>query len=359
MSELQQWSVKYRPKSLKSFIGSPDTVKLVEQFLHRRTGHALLLTGPSGCGKTTLAKIIARKYAVQDINVRETNASSDSGIDEIRSMIEAARYVPLNQNACKVFVLEEAHGLTKKAAAALLRPIEEPPHNHLIWILVTDRPWMLDTAILNRLRKFPVNLPTDRELASYLWKIVQKENIFQDMQDSEAKKSCLLIARTAECVPREAVQILQNAHEGKVANFKDLRQYVIHTAKVGDVHMDKIAAEILIAILGDGKVEASAERLVNAYMDADAMGVLTRCVFQLHNLLIFILAGQRNKYYAIRPLVDGLQKGRRPKIDDITDVARIFGKLRNDLREVVLDPSTVILPTMLDCLFKIKGDNHG
>lgn len=353
-TELEQWSVKHRPTSLDSFIGSAGTVSLVRSFLERRTGHALLLTGPSGCGKTTLAKIIAKHYAKTKVNMQETNATADSGIDEVRRMIEASRYMPMQEDACKVFVIEEAHGLTGKAAAALLRPIEEPPHNRLIWILVTDRPWKLDGAVLNRLRKFPVELPDEKELARYLLRIVKAEKALRHIDGDELKKACLLMARVSGCVPREAVQLLQNAHEQRLRDFADIKKYIATSAASGDTQIDRVAAEVLSAILGTDKTEVAVSKLIKAYASVDAMGLLTRMVFQLHSLLLFALAGKSNLHFAVRPTLAAL-KGHKPPVEDMVETLRYISKVRNDLREVVLDPSTMILPALLDCVFRLRG----
>lgn len=355
MTQTEQWSTLYRPRTLKSVIGNQDTVKLVERFMEQRNGHAILLSGPSGCGKTTMAQIIGKHYAGMKSNYRETNASSDSGIDDVRSMIEASRYLPTNKDGCKVFVLEEVHGLTKKAASALLRPIEEPPHNQLLWILVTDKPWMLDTTILTRCRKFPVSLPDEKEVARYLMRVAKKEEAFSDLEEEELKKICIQIARAAGNIPREAIQILQNAHDSKVKDYVSLKKYVVQSAAAGDVQMDKVAAAILIAMLSKTKSAVAVKTIVQEYAKVDSMGLLTRCVFQLHSLLIFALGGKSNVYYAIRTLVDGL-KDDKPSIESIVLLLRVLGKTRNDLKEVVLDPSTIILPTILDCTFKLKGE---
>lgn len=356
MTEHVQWSVKHRPRTLDDFIGSENTVKLVRQFMEQRNGHALLLSGQSGCGKTTLAQIIAKHYSGgTKSNIRETNAASESGIDDVRQMIEATRMMPLTKDGCRIFVLEEAHGLSKKAASALLRPIEEPPHNRIIWIFVSDRPWMLDGAILNRLRKFPVDIPDEREVARYLYGIVKKEKALRKLDKDELKKALILIARAAGNVPREAVQMLQNAVDARLENFDDLKKYAIHSAAAGDVQMDKIAASILIAILGKDKSNYAVKTVVTEYAKVDAMGLLSRCVFQLHSLLLFALADKRNTYYAIKYLVDGFKKD-RPPIENMVTLLRVLGKTRNELKEVVLDPSTVILPTLLDCVFKLRGE---
>lgn len=351
MSETKQWSVKYRPKSLETMIGNESTIEIARHLIEKGDSHALLVSGPSGCGKTTLAKIIARVAAEENsVNVQEFNVGADGGKDTIRTMIEGARYMP-TKSGRKVFILEEAHGMTKQGAQALLRPLEEPPHNRLLWILVTDKPWMLDVTVSMRCRKLPVDLPLDKELASYLLRIVKKEAIFKQFDDDKVKKACILIARQAGNVPREAVQLLQNVADSKIQSFDDLKLWIVASRVGTDVQMDKIAAQILASIFSPDKVDVAVSKAVKAYAQVDSMGLLSRMLYILHALILFALAGKPN--YIIRTILDALGKN-KPQIEDMTYVLRVLAKTRNDLREVVVDPSTVILPTILDCIFKMR-----
>lgn len=348
MSDIQ-WSVGKRPKKLADIVGNADTKKVVKEYLELQNSHALLITGPSGCGKTTLAKLIARRLSGgHPTNIIESNFGADGGKDEARALIEGSRFMPPHADGKKVFICEEAHGLTRQGTMALLRPVEEPPHNFLVWIFLTDRPWMLDVALSGRCRKFPIEVPTEEELAPYLYQIVREEKALRHLEQEERRKACLLIARYSSCVPREAVQLLQNAHDAKVADFSELKKFVISARSGGDAVMDKVAAAILALILdikGNGEKRVTA--MVKLYASVDPIGLLNRMLYSLHALLLFALAGKPN--YIIRGIMGEL-KGAKPSVEHMSNVLITLGRVRQGLKEIVIDPSTVILPTLIDLL---------
>lgn len=348
MPEMQQWSVKYRPRKLDDIVGNAATKKVARELLELKNSHALLISGPSGCGKTTLGKIIARSFAVEPSNIDERNVAADGGKDDARQMVEGARYMPMSKDGFKVFILEEAHGLTKQAASALLRPMEEPPHNRLLWMLLTDRPWMLDAAIVGRCRKLTIEAPTEQETAQYLYRIVREERSLRGLSQDERKKACVLIARYTGCVPREGVQLLQNAHDARIKDFSTLQKYVVTARAGGDAAMDRVAATILAELLTPGKAEKRVNTIVKAYATVDPIGLLNRMLFQLHALLLFALASKPN--YAVRGLIDALGKN-KPSIETMSRALLVLGRIRQQLREIVIDPSTMILPTLLELVF--------
>lgn len=355
MSDLRQWSVKYRPKSLELFSGNQNTVSLVKEVIKNRSVHAILITGPSGCGKTTLANIVASKFneGIPGNHVTEKNMSDERGINEIRSLIESARYLPTSKDATKVYILEEAHGITKAAASALLRPLEEPPHSQLLWILVTDRPWVLEPTILGRCKTIPVTNPDVPELTKYLLRIVRKENAFENLEKDAVVRLCKLISKTTACVPRVAVQLLQTASELKTDNFTDLKQFVQSGAAVGDQQMDRTASRCLYYILSKSKMEKIVPPMMKEYASVEAMGLLNRMLFQLHDLLLFATAGKFS--YTVKNLLSQFEN--KPDIEDMTYLLRQLALTRNNLRDTVVNPSMLILPVLLDVAFSIREKN--
>lgn len=357
MVDHAQWSVKHRPRKLADIVGNETTKSMASQYLESRNSHALLLTGPSGCGKTTLANIIAKKFSGgSSANILEKNFAAEGGKDDARAMIEAARYLPMtsDRDVCKVFICEEAHGLTKQATAALLRPVEEPPHNQQIWIFVTDRPWMLDVAILTRCRKFPLEAPEEKDVARYVYSVIKDEKALRHLEQEDRKKAAFLIARYAGCVPREAIQLLQNVHDAKLKDLRGLKEYVIQAKSGGDAAMDRVASIILAAIFDrESKVDARISKLVRSYATVDTIGLLNRLLFCLHAVMLFALAGKHN--YAVKGVIEAFGKN-KPKIEDMSWVLLTLGRIRQQLREIVIDPSTVVLPTLMECVFKLSDE---
>src|SRR3990167_9297499 len=149
---------KYRPQTFNEVVGQQHVVQTLRGALTSgRVSHAYLFCGPRGSGKTTLARLLAKTAncenlgkngepcnkgsACQEINAGramdlvEIDAASNRGIDEIRELKEGIKFMPVKLKY-KVFVVDEAHQLTKEDANALLKTLEEPP-SHAIFILAT------------------------------------------------------------------------------------------------------------------------------------------------------------------------------------------------------------------------------
>ncbi|KKL06906.1 hypothetical protein LCGC14_2591330, partial [marine sediment metagenome] len=124
-------ALKYRPQTFDEVIGQDETVKQLRGALEKgNLGHALIFAGTRGCGKTTTARIVARELnpdlsaAEMSMVVSEVDAASNTGVDNVRELIENIRY---SSKGHKVIILDEAHMLSKNAFNALLKTLEEPP----------------------------------------------------------------------------------------------------------------------------------------------------------------------------------------------------------------------------------------
>lgn len=174
------WGIKHRPKSLRAFIGNDDVVSALQSMLESgKLPRTIIFSGPTGSGKTTLAEILAK-----EINNSESFASSgaisvncgaDGGIDNIRDLLERAKFLP--QGKCNVFILDEAHLLTKQAANALLVQLESKlPHN--LWILCTNEPDLLLPTLKGRSACFSLEYPNQTSSMRLLAKIAKREGVF-------------------------------------------------------------------------------------------------------------------------------------------------------------------------------------
>ncbi len=146
---------KYRSTDLNDVVGQEHITKTLAQSIKcEQISHAYLFTGPRGVGKTSVARILAKQVnalKVEDdsaayMDIIEIDAASNRGIDEIRSLREKINSAP-SQLEKKVYIIDEAHMLTKEAFNALLKTLEEPPA-HLIFILATTESHKLPETII-------------------------------------------------------------------------------------------------------------------------------------------------------------------------------------------------------------------
>ncbi len=165
---------KWRPNSFKDLVGQEHIAKTIENaILGGRLHHAFLFTGTRGVGKTTSARILARTLnctggdplvpcgecpSCKDIasghpmDVIEIDAASNTGVDNIRDLLEQTQYTPMI-GKYKVFVIDEVHMLSKSAFNSLLKTLEEPPP-HVVFIFATTEVNKVPQTILSRVQRF-------------------------------------------------------------------------------------------------------------------------------------------------------------------------------------------------------------
>lgn len=198
---------RYRPKTFAEVIGQEHTVRiLTNALLLNKVSHAYLFAGPRGTGKTSMARLLAKAVnceklsaaianhnpqidcepcnqcsSCQEINqgkaidLIEIDAASNRGIDEMRELREGIKFVPVKLKY-KVFIIDESHQLTKEAANALLKTLEEPPA-HAIFILATTELQKMIPTIISRCQRFDFRRLKTKEIFEALQKILKKEKI--------------------------------------------------------------------------------------------------------------------------------------------------------------------------------------
>jgi DNA polymerase-3 subunit gamma/tau len=193
---------KYRPESFADIVGQEQVVTLLTSAItQKKVSHAYLFCGGRGTGKTTTARIFARDVGCNPEDVIEIDAASNRGIDEIRELREAVRTAPFS-SPYKVYIIDEAHMLTKEAANALLKTLEEPP-SHVIFILATTDPEKLPQTIISRCQKVFFSSPDHATLASRLIHVSQEEKV------TLSEESALLIAHHGKGSYRDALGVLE------------------------------------------------------------------------------------------------------------------------------------------------------
>jgi DNA polymerase III gamma/tau subunit len=195
--------VKYRPETLEEFCGHISIVKAIqEDFKNGQLKHNIMLIGESGVGKTTLAYIIAKSLLkVHTASIKEINAADARGIDDVRDIIKDVSTRPLiGEN--KVYIIDEAHQLTKDAQNALLKPLESPKNAHVYWLFCTTNPNSIIKTIKNRCTQYALGSLSVSEVLDVLRPILKEEDI--KLPEAILK----IIVSKASGIPREAVKLL-------------------------------------------------------------------------------------------------------------------------------------------------------
>jgi DNA polymerase-3 subunit gamma/tau len=221
---------KYRPTTFADLIGQEAMVRTLRNaFAMGRVAHAFMLTGVRGVGKTTTARIIARALnctgpdgtggptadpcgvcpncvailADRHPDVQEMDAASRTGVEDVREIIEATRFRPM-QARTKVFVIDEVHMLSRNAFNALLKTLEEPPP-HVKFVFATTEIRKVPVTVLSRCQRFDLRRVSAAELAAHFGRIAAREGV------EAAPEVLALIAQAADGSVRDGLSLLDQA----------------------------------------------------------------------------------------------------------------------------------------------------
>jgi len=216
---------KWRPKKFTELVGQEHVVKALTNALDTgRVHHAFLFTGTRGVGKTTIARIFAKSLncekgessdpcgvcnacldidAGRFVDLLEIDAASNTGVDDVRDLIENAQYMPA-RGRTKVYLIDEVHMLSKSAFNALLKTLEEPP-GHVKFLLATTDPQKLPVTVLSRCLQFNLRRLDENQIGGQITKILAAEDI-------EAEAAAVkLLARSADGSLRDGLSLLDQA----------------------------------------------------------------------------------------------------------------------------------------------------
>ena len=192
----------YRPQGWGEVKGQEHVVRVLEASIkNKKIAHAYLFSGGRGTGKTSVARILAREIGVRPNDVYEIDAASNTGVDDIRELREGAYVLPL-QSPYKVYIVDEAHMLSRNVWNAFLKTLEEPPA-HVIFILATTERDKVPETVQSRCEVYTFKKPTREILSQSITDVAKKEGYALDRPASE------LIALLAEGSFRDALGILQ------------------------------------------------------------------------------------------------------------------------------------------------------
>ncbi|EJP77451.1 DNA polymerase III subunit gamma/tau [Stenotrophomonas maltophilia] len=286
---------KWRPKRFAELVGQEHVVRALSNALDSgRVHHAFLFTGTRGVGKTTIARIFAKSLNCEQgtsadpcgqcaacldidagryIDLLEIDAASNTGVDDVREVIENAQYMP-SRGKYKVYLIDEVHMLSKAAFNALLKTLEEPPE-HVKFLLATTDPQKLPVTVLSRCLQFNLKRLDEDQIQGQMTRILAAEEI-------EADGSAIVqLAKAADGSLRDGLSLLDQAiaYAGGA-----LREDVVRTM-LGTVDRTQVAAMLDALADGDGPrllqvVAALAE------FSPDWSGVLEALAEGLHRIQV-------------------------------------------------------------------------
>lgn len=250
---------KYRPQIFEEIVGQEHIIKtLINSISSKNISHAYLFSGPRGSGKTSIARLFAKAVNCQNpvsgfepcnkcqacleimagnsIDLIEIDAASHTGVDDVRELIDGIKFSPV-KSKYKIFIIDECHQLSKSAANALLKTLEEPPL-HAIFLLATTEPHKMIATIISRCQRFDFKRLQISEIIKKLEFIAKKENVKSDpsalalialnsrgsFRDAETLfDQCISFSGHENILKTEDIkQLLGIVEVGQVSDFMDL-----------------------------------------------------------------------------------------------------------------------------------------
>jgi DNA polymerase-3 subunit gamma/tau len=299
---------RHRPQSFADVVGQEHVVRTLSNAIGRdRVHHAYLFVGSRGTGKTSMAKILARSLNCVDgptltpcgvcdscvsiaagssMDVIEMDAASNRSVDDIRELRERVGYAP-PEGIWKVYILDEAHMLTREAWNAFLKTLEEPPPN-TVFVLATTEAHKVMPTIVDRCQRFDFGRPSPDEIAIVLRRASEAEGITLDDGAVGA------IARAANGSFRDALGTLDQlvAYSGNEIATDD----VLAVLGVADAELLFAATEAIAAGDGAAALRVSAEISSSGH---DPGRFATDLVAHLRQLLVIATLGEIPDHFLI------------------------------------------------------------
>jgi DNA polymerase III subunit gamma/tau len=337
---------KYRPQRFEEVVGQEHVTQTLSRAIEqKRIAHAYLFCGPRGTGKTTIARIFAKCLNCTDgpkvdfdekdprcqeitegrsLDVMEIDAASNRGIDEIRGLREAVKYVPASSKF-KIYIIDEVHMLTKEAFNALLKTLEEPPA-HVKFMFATTEPEKVLPTILSRCQRFDLRRIPSALIVKHLRHVAKQEKVVID----EAALSA--IARGAEGAMRDAESTLD-----QLISFCGNRIEEADVLSMFGLTAQNQLMELSRSLLA-GEFETALRQLNELANNGKDLGrLLADLLNHFRNLLIFQVARGDLSMFEISE-AEAAALGSQSKMatsEGLTRILEIFGEAELRLRDVV------------------------
>jgi DNA polymerase-3 subunit gamma/tau len=229
---------RYRPSNLNEIIGQPEAVSALKKMIsQRKIPHAILFSGPSGVGKTTISRILKEELQCSNTDYSEINCATERGIDMVRDIEQGMRLSPM-QGKCRIYLLDEAHQLTRRsggdAQTAILKLLEDTP-SHVYFILCTTHPNQLLKTIQTRCTPIHLSALPSKAITELITKVAKKEKIGLTEE---------VIERLTECAEGSARKALVLLHKIMGLEDEDERLNAIGSSDAQKQAIDLVKALI-------------------------------------------------------------------------------------------------------------------
>ena len=273
---------RWRPQRFADLIGQDVVVRTLQNSLkNNQMAHAYLLTGIRGTGKTTIARLMAMVVncaspeqgepcgqcaacssisSGSNLDVQEMDAASHTGVDDIREILDGVRYPPTSL-PYKVYIIDEAHMLSKSAFNALLKPLEEPPAR-VLFLLATTEAEKLPVTVRSRCQRFDLRRLGADEISRYLAQVLGEEKLAYEAEALHA------IAHAADGSVRDALSLTERvlAYGGDTLGSEQVR------------HALGLVGPDILRRLSDAVLRGDAEAAIEALRDAAGHGHAPRSI---------------------------------------------------------------------------------
>jgi len=267
---------KYRPQNFDEVIDQDHIVETLKSSINSgRISHAYLFHGGRGTGKTSIARIFAKEIGTSPNDLYEIDAASNRGIDDIRELREGVSVLPF-ESKYKVYIIDEAHMLTKEAFNALLKTLEEPPA-HALFILATTELEKLPETIISRCEVHAFKKPGRTTLRDTVLSISKKEGFAMEKPAAE------LIALLGDGSFRDTQGILQKVLSGA----EEKKISLADVERLGGAPKRQLVNRF-IESLDSGKPEAGLKALSEAAASNIDMKVFSKLLLERVRFILLL-----------------------------------------------------------------------
>ena len=360
--------LKYRPTQLDDFVGQRHVVATLSQASKSDVfAHAYLFAGERGCGKTSMARTLATLMTCENLqdtkvcgkcrpcktirtgaslDVQELDGATNRGIDDIKALIDGAQWSP-QELSRKIYIIDEAHQLTKEATSALLKTLEEPP-SYLTFILCTTEIRKILPTILSRCQRFNFKKLLAKEIADQLKYIAKKEGI--DIEE----KGIAILSKIARGSMRDAIGYLEQI--GTVGINKKLTEDNIQKY-FGTVDRSGIL-DIVKAIKG-GNVSLVLDQVNDMIMaSSDAKNIMYEISETFRNIMVLKVGSDRSNKLVDLPdneITDLNKIGSTMEISQLVKLAHLFSDIEKKM-DFNINERWIMEATLIKCVASLRNN---